>query len=94
MCACAGQTEERRISGKDNLTMSIVVVKDLLSSPVPPPQTICGRDMTADINWYPRSEYRGRSIYFCTEFCLEAFKADPDRFHAAHRKKKDNRQPA
>jgi YHS domain-containing protein len=50
--------------------------------------------MTADINWYPHSEYGGRSIYFCTEFCLEAFKADPDRFHAAHRKKKDKRRPA
>jgi YHS domain-containing protein len=23
-------------------------------------------------------------IYFCTEFCRNAFKADPDRFYEAH----------
>jgi hypothetical protein len=51
--------------------------------------TVCGRVMTADLLWYPHTLYRGRTIYFCTEFCLEAFKADPDRFFAAHSIKKN-----
>jgi len=45
---------------------------------------VCHRVMTADLEWYPHAEYQGRTIYFCTEFCLEAFLADPDRFYAAH----------
>ena len=55
------------------------------------PRTVCSRAMTAAIDWYPRAEFQGRTIYFCTEFCLEAFKADPDRFYKAHSEKKDNR---
>jgi len=47
--------------------------------------------MTADISWYPRAEYLGQTIYFCTEFCLEAFEADPERFYIAHSRKKDQR---
>jgi len=55
-------------------------------SPVPrkPRATVCHRLMTTDINWYPNAEYEGRRIYFCTEFCLEAFNADPERFYVAH----------
>ena len=44
--------------------------------------------MTADPAWYPRAEYQGRTITFCTEFCLETFRSDPDRFYAAHSKKR------
>jgi YHS domain-containing protein len=62
--------------------------KDFPVSP-PPPQTVCGRNMTADTIWYPRSEYQGKIVYFCTESCLEAFNADPDRFYTAHGAKKD-----
>jgi YHS domain-containing protein len=58
------------------------------SDPELPPKTVCGREMTAEISWYPHTLYQGRTIYFCTEFCLEAFKADPDRFFAAHSAKK------
>jgi YHS domain-containing protein len=47
--------------------------------------------MTADIAWYPRSEYQGQTICFCTEFCLEAFEADPQRFYNAHSRKKGQR---
>jgi YHS domain-containing protein len=72
---------------------SIIMMKDALTSPVSPPQAVCGRTMTADINCYPCSEYQGQHIYFCTEFCLEAFNADQDRFYAAHRSKKDERKP-
>jgi YHS domain-containing protein len=42
---------------------------------------------TAPENYY-RAEYQGRIIYFCTEFCRDAFNADPDRFYAAHSRKK------
>jgi YHS domain-containing protein len=51
------------------------------------PKTVCGRVMTADISWYPHATYQNRIIYFCTEICLDAFKADPDRFIIAHREK-------
>ncbi|PKN93164.1 MAG: hypothetical protein CVU44_12105 [Chloroflexi bacterium HGW-Chloroflexi-6] len=52
----------------------------------PASRLVCGRTMTtAPENYYP-AEYQGRIIYFCTEFCLDAFKADPDRFYSAHSK--------
>jgi YHS domain-containing protein len=44
--------------------------------------------MTAEISWYPHASYQGRIIYFCTEICLDAFMADPDRFFTAHKEKK------
>jgi hypothetical protein len=53
------------------------------------PVTVCGRVMTADILWYPHAEYETRTIYFCTEICLDAFKADPDRFYKTHSLNKD-----
>ena len=53
-------------------------------------RTVCGREMTADIAWYPHAEYQGKVIYFCTEYCLEAFMADPDRFFDAHSRKNNN----
>jgi YHS domain-containing protein len=56
----------------------------------PSPNTVCGHEMTADILWYPNTKYQMGTIYFCTEFCLEAFQADPDRFYKAHRQQKDN----
>jgi YHS domain-containing protein len=54
--------------------------------------TICHRIMTVDSVWYPQAEYQGRTIYFCTEFCLEAFRADPERFYIAHSRRKDIRK--
>jgi YHS domain-containing protein len=49
--------------------------------------TLCGRIFrNTDPQYFPRAEYRGRTIYFCTESCLGAFQADPKRFYAAHRK--------
>jgi YHS domain-containing protein len=53
---------------------------------IKPHTTVCHRQMTADLDWYPHAQYKGRTIYFCTEFCLDAFKADPDRFYLAHSK--------
>lgn len=54
-----------------------------------PPQfvTLCGRIFrNTDPRYFPRAEYRGRTIYFCTESCLGAFLSDPDLFYKAHSK--------
>jgi hypothetical protein len=48
--------------------------------------TLCGRIFReADPAYYPRAEYRDRTIYLCTESCLGAFLADPDVFYKVHR---------
>ncbi len=49
--------------------------------------TICGRVFHADPRYFPTAQYRGRTIYMCTDSCLGAFLSDPDRFVAAHKKK-------
>ena len=56
--------------------------------------TLCGRIFhDADPAYYPRTEYRGRTIYFCTEACLDAFLADPDIFYRAHRNSEKDKKP-
>jgi YHS domain-containing protein len=48
--------------------------------------TLCGRIFNdADPAFFPRAKYRGRTIYLCTESCLDAFLADPEAFYKAHR---------
>lgn len=48
--------------------------------------TLCGRIFRdANLKYYPRAQYRGRTIYLCTDSCLGAFNADPDLFRKAHR---------
>jgi YHS domain-containing protein len=48
--------------------------------------TLCGRKFRdADPAYFPRVQYRGRTIYLCTESCLGAFLADPDLFYKVHR---------
>jgi YHS domain-containing protein len=48
--------------------------------------TLCGRIFRdTDPQYFPRTEYRGRTIYFCTESCLGAFLADPELFYKVHR---------
>jgi hypothetical protein len=48
--------------------------------------TLCGRIFQdADPVYYPRAEYRGRTIYLCTDSCMGAFLADPDLFYKVHR---------
>ena len=60
--------------------------------PPDPEQTlVCGRNMTIPSQYYYQAEYHGRAIFFCTEFCLETFHADPERFYIAHSRKKDPR---
>jgi YHS domain-containing protein len=48
--------------------------------------TLCGRIFRdTDPQYFPRANYRSRTIYFCTETCLDAFMADPDLFYKMHR---------
>lgn len=48
--------------------------------------TLCGRIFRdTDPTYFPRVEYRGRTIYLCTDSCLGAFLADPDVFYKVHR---------
>lgn len=48
--------------------------------------TLCGRIFwDADPAYYPRAEYRGRTIYLCTDSCLSTFLADPAIFYKVHR---------
>ena len=48
--------------------------------------TLCGRIFRdADPAYFPRAEYRGRTVYLCTEACLGAFLADPEIFYKVHR---------
>ena len=51
------------------------------------PETICHRPVTGDLRYYPQAEYQGRTIYFCTEYCLRAFLEDSERFYPAHSKR-------
>lgn len=47
---------------------------------------LCGRKFRdTDPAYFPRAQYRGRTIYLCTESCLGAFLADPEIFYRAHR---------
>ena len=54
------------------------------TSPSPPLRTICGRRITTLPEHYYPTLFQDSTIYFCTEFCLDAFRADPDRFYLAH----------
>ena len=48
--------------------------------------TLCGRIFNdTDPQYFPSVDYRGRTIYLCTESCLGAFLADPDLFYKMHR---------
>ena len=53
------------------------------------PLMVCGRAIAADLAACYQAEFQGRVIYFCTDICLEAFLADPERFYAAHCQKRD-----
>jgi hypothetical protein len=46
--------------------------------------TVCKRVFRANPDYFPSAEYHGKTIYFCTESCLQAFLADPERFYCAH----------
>lgn len=46
--------------------------------------TVCKRVFRADPAYFPQAEYRDETITFCTEACMDAFLADPERFYDAH----------
>ena len=48
---------------------------------------LCGRLFRSDPEFFPQAEFRGRTIYLCTDACLGAYLSDPDRFVSAHKKK-------
>ncbi|MBI4759613.1 MAG: hypothetical protein ACOYYF_10740 [Chloroflexota bacterium] len=62
-----------------------------------PPQfvALCGRIFrNADPAYFPRAQYRGRTIFFCTESCLGAFLADPQVFYKTHRNAETSTRPS
>jgi YHS domain-containing protein len=52
------------------------------------PETVCHRTITGDRAYFPKAEYQGRTIYFCTDYCLNAFLSDPQRFFPAHSRRR------
>ena len=52
---------------------------------IPELPMICGRSINGDPTYYPHAEYRGKLIYFCTDFCRNAFETDRERFYDAHK---------
>ena len=38
---------------------------------------VCGMDVKIDLN---KSEYQGKTYYFCCQTCLEKFKKDPQEY--------------
>ena len=56
--------------------------------------TLCGRIFRdADPAYFPRVEYRGRTVYLCTDSCRGAFLADPDVFYKVHRNSEKGKVP-
>lgn len=50
--------------------------------------TLCGRIFhEANPIYFPKIQYRGHTVYLCTEACLHAMQADPESFYRVHRKK-------
>jgi len=45
------------------------------------PVTACGGKIK-DLSKYPTADHKGKTIYFCTEACRQAFYTDPDGFMA------------
>ena len=44
-------------------------------------ETVCGGKIKNPAK-YPAAEYKGKTVYFCTEACREAFYKAPDQFMA------------
>jgi DNA polymerase-4 len=63
-------------------------IPDPKEEPWEGPITVCNRRITSNLEGQLCASYQGRTIYFCTEFCLEAFRRDPERFYLAHSRKR------
>jgi YHS domain-containing protein len=56
--------------------------------------TLCGRIFRgADARYFPQVSHRGRTLYVCTQVCLDAFLADPEKFYRAHRNSEKHKGP-
>ena len=51
-------------------------------------KTVCQRIIQGDQAFFPQAEFRGRTVFFCTEACQMVFLSDPERFIAAHGKRR------
>ncbi|MDP2994306.1 MAG: hypothetical protein Q8N46_04190 [Anaerolineales bacterium] len=69
-------------AGEETLAFEVVPV------PARGPETVCHRTIPGDPAYYPQAEFHGRTIYFCTETCQSVFLSDPERFYAAHSKRR------
>jgi YHS domain-containing protein len=56
--------------------------------PIAFPESVCHRTIRGEISNYPQAEFHGQTIYFCTETCKSVFLSDPERFYAAHSKRR------
>ena len=55
---------------------------------------LCGRIFReADPAYFPCVDYRGRTVYLCTDSCRGAFLADPDVFYKVHRNSEKGKAP-
>lgn len=48
--------------------------------------TVCQRNIQGEQAFFPQGEFRGTTVYFCTEACQQVFLSDPERFILAHSK--------
>jgi YHS domain-containing protein len=62
------------------------------AAPDPALPMVCGRDVAGDPAYFPSAKYDGRTVHFCTETCLNAFRSDPDRFYTVHGKRMAGRR--
>jgi YHS domain-containing protein len=51
-------------------------------------ETVCHRAISGDPVYYPQAALHGQTIYFCTDTCQSVFLSDPERFYAAHSKRR------
>ena len=57
------------------------------SKPPKPLPMVCSRAVHGEAQYFPQRKYEGRTFYFCTGACLNAFLENPERFLAVHPKK-------
>jgi membrane fusion protein, copper/silver efflux system len=44
---------------------------------------VCGMDVDISMPGTPKAEYKGKTYYFCSDFCKKSFQADPEKYMAA-----------
>ncbi|MCX6036722.1 MAG: hypothetical protein NTW99_02290 [Chloroflexi bacterium] len=84
------QTDPAPDAGEETLAFEVVPVPAYHpeSCAGRSPETVCHRTIPGDPACHPQAEFHGRAIYFCTETCQSIFLSDPERFYAAHSKRR------